>query len=133
MSAKRYVLREPVVDQHWRQEAACKGRSDLPWVDDAAPNFVQLSAMREVCSDCPVFVACGEYGLTQEGGLYAGVFVPWSARGEGRRQRDCARARADLRAVLRAAHFAGKQIFMELVDAGARPLRAQPRRFKDAP
>jgi hypothetical protein len=43
--------------------ANCAGRHDLPWA-------------------CPVIVDCAVHGLTQPGGFYAGVWLPWRTTGK---------------------------------------------------
>jgi hypothetical protein len=38
--------------------------------------------MAAVCETCPVIVDCAVHGLTQPGGFYAGVWLPWRTTGK---------------------------------------------------
>ena len=49
----------PRLDETWMDAAACRTRSDLPWISE--PEEVALceeAAMANVCDGCPVSTAC---------------------------------------------------------------------------
>lgn len=71
-----WFLAEPL-DLGWRSLALCRERQDLPWTPDVLPDAVSLWEMRALCESCPVRGRCADYGLTQPGGFYAGVWTPW--------------------------------------------------------
>jgi hypothetical protein len=76
----RWRLDAPL-ELDWRDAAVCKLRPDLPWTPDVEPDAVDLSQMRVLCSECPVRQRCADYGLSQPGGFYAGVWTPWQDGG----------------------------------------------------
>lgn len=76
----RWVLSEPL-DLDWRGRASCRDRMDLPWTPEEAPASVFLVQMRVLCEGCPVRRRCADYGLSQPGGFYGGVWVPWAKDG----------------------------------------------------
>lgn len=61
--------------------ALCRDRPDLPWTPDEAPEVTEFLAMRDVCLNCPVRIACANCALDRkvpaQGGMYAGVWLPW--------------------------------------------------------
>lgn len=62
--------------------ASCAGRHDLPWSADIRPTPIEVQLMAAVCETCPVIVDCAIHGLTQPGGFYAGVWLPWRTTGK---------------------------------------------------
>lgn len=78
----RWMLNAPL-DSDWRRYAVCHSRLDLPWTPEEAPDAVSVLEMRTLCEGCPVRQACAVYGLTQPGGFYGGVWVPWAKDGAG--------------------------------------------------
>lgn len=76
----RWVLDSPL-DLSWRGGALCRLRPDLPWTPDVEPDAVDLAAMRVLCWECPVRRECADFGLSQPGGFYAGVWTPWQDGG----------------------------------------------------
>jgi hypothetical protein len=87
-SHARWFLDEPL-DLHWRQLALCNRRLDLPWVADEEPDRVSRVEMSTLCGSCPVIGRCAEFGLTQPGGFYAGVWTPWQEGGRRRFDDEC--------------------------------------------
>jgi hypothetical protein len=71
---------EPDVDP-WVRKALCARRRDLPWTADIRPTFMEMQQMAAVCVDCPVMAQCAARGLTEPGGFYAGVWLPWRTSG----------------------------------------------------
>lgn len=65
-------------DPQWRR-AACRGRLDLPWTEDTAPSLSDFRLMQEVCETCPLIGKCSGFALRQDGGFYAGHWMPWKS------------------------------------------------------
>jgi hypothetical protein len=68
-------------DRPWIADARCARWRDLPWTADSRPTFDEMRQMAAVCETCPVIVDCAVHGLTQPGGFYAGVWLPWRTSG----------------------------------------------------
>jgi hypothetical protein len=64
-------------DRPWIADARCARWRDLPWTADIRPSPMEVELMAAVCEDCPVIASCAVHGLTQPGGFYAGVWLPW--------------------------------------------------------
>lgn len=68
--------------------ASCLDHRDLPWTADAMPRPATLQHMRGICEQCPVIVKCadralhGNNGRGTDGGMYAGVWLPWGTRSD---------------------------------------------------
>lgn len=58
--------------------ALCTKRPDLPWTPDVTPEPGEQAQMAAVCADCPVLIRCAQLALKQDGGFYAGIWMPWS-------------------------------------------------------
>lgn len=82
-ASARWRLDEPL-ELDWRKRVACRNRLDLPWTPESRPDVVAIIEMRALCANCPVIRECAEYGLTQPGGFYAGVWQPWAKEGARR-------------------------------------------------
>lgn len=73
--------------------AACLNHRDLPWTVDVKPQPQTLRRMREICHECPVLLKCaqralhGNSGRGAEGGMYAGVWLPWITRSDNATKR----------------------------------------------
>lgn len=64
------------------EQAACTGRTDLPWVPEPAANLRQQWEMRAVCDTCPILRACARHAVeTGPAGFYAGTWIPSVGRG----------------------------------------------------
>lgn len=100
MSARAsYTQRSPISDQSWRRRARCRIFYGLPWTADEEPAPEDLAMMAGVCAGCPVQSECGRDLLAHEeqGGFWAGVWVPWYNYESGVRRVRWERARARLR------------------------------------
>lgn len=94
--------------QQWQRRlhgAACRGRADLGWIEEGPPSRQEFEAMREVCWGCPVRRACAEFVLDPDsgvqGGMYAGVWVPWRGQNEDRAAtRGHTRGRHEIKALM---------------------------------
>jgi hypothetical protein len=80
-------------DPEWRR-AACRGRVDLPWTEDATPSLADFRLMQEVCETCPLIGKCSGFALRQDGGFYAGHWVPWKTTGVDGRDNAALRVRS---------------------------------------
>lgn len=87
--------------QGWRDRAECRTASYLPWTANARPEPHEIEMMRTVCEDCPVLVKCTEQVLSEpeQGGFWAGVWLPWKTSRSDEEARGFPRKRA--RAILR--------------------------------
>jgi hypothetical protein len=96
------------LDRPWTQRAACLEHQHLPWTDDRQPPASAVARMREICAECPVLIECARYALTgnnghgADGGMYAGVWIPWSTRNGRMQDKELRRrGRCVLRALIR--------------------------------
>lgn len=98
------------LDPPWGRDASCRKNQHLPWTgegpQDKQPAGSTLHYMREICDECPVRTACADYALTcnkgygAEGGMYAGVWLPWTTRsGKAEVKEQRRRARRVLRSI----------------------------------
>jgi hypothetical protein len=68
--------------------ASCLDYRELPWTSDATPRPPMLQHMRDICGGCPVLLKCadralhGNNGRGTDGGMYAGVWLPWFTRND---------------------------------------------------
>jgi hypothetical protein len=58
--------------------ALCSKRPDLPWTPDVTPDAEEQARMAAVCAQCPVLILCAQASLKQDGGFWAGIWMPWS-------------------------------------------------------
>src|SRR5436853_7661944 len=99
-ASARWVLERPL-DLDWRRRSMCRNRLDLPWTPELKPDVVSLIEMRTLCHACPVIRECAEYGLTQPGGFYAGVWQPWAKEGASKDDEGSQGSRLSARNALR--------------------------------
>lgn len=91
-------------EDSWVIEANCGAWRNLPWTDEQQPDPSTLEEMRSICDGCPVIRRCAQdaleahHGLGADGGMYAGVWLPWRTHRPGRRAGD---ARLHARVLLR--------------------------------
>ena len=102
----------PVAEQLWRQRAACKGLSGMPWTADVTPKESEQAAMRSVCDNCPVLLECALHAheRREEGGFWAGVWLPWRTGADSNAVYRWQRARAILRNRLAAIHTPAREL-----------------------
>lgn len=53
----------------WRDDAACKGKTDLFFSD----NWTKIKQARELCAGCPVKAECLAAGADEEYGMWGGI------------------------------------------------------------
>lgn len=100
-AGRSWGLRNTLSMQNWRLHADCRQHPDLPWTADTAPHYDDAALMTAICAACPVWRECAEHLLSakNQGGFWAGVWIPWVMSYEPDRKKHMLRDHA--RAILR--------------------------------